>query len=174
MNKKILKSVFLTSCGLGIASLIPITTTSCKKRETTQQLQVTYNHIHYKGDYKIDGFSGDEYGIDLPENQLNGTNLISVNLFNKLTQETSEVDINDVKFTVINLNLKKIIKWISIKPISIDSSKARIYWNSKNVNEGTYRFCIKAEYRGLKTIIDSNFQLNLAAPDSTKIRLSFN
>lgn len=173
--KKALKIITSITCGLGIISTIPFVSTSCaKNEEIPQKLQVVYDHINYKGDYKIDGFSGDQYGIDLPEDQLTGTNLISVCLYDKLTDETAKIDINDVKFDVIDLNSKTKLDWIWVKPISVDSSKARIYWDSTNINEGTYEFYIEAKYQNFEAKIDNNFQLNLASPDSSKIRISFN
>ncbi len=61
MNKKIIKTIVGITLGLGIVSSVPYLSTSCSENEEEgeKELRVKYDHSHFAGDYKIDGFSGD-------------------------------------------------------------------------------------------------------------------
>ncbi len=104
---------------------------------------------------------------------MTGTNLISVSLFNKLTEKTNDLKISDCTFEVIKLDSNEKLDWVCVKSISSDQRRGRINWDSRNIDKGTYKFWIQVKYKDITSKIDHIFELNLSSPDTTKIRISF-
>ena len=68
---------------------------------------------------------------------MTGTNLISVSLFNKLTEKTNDLKISDCTFEVIKLDSNEKLDWVCVKSISSDQRRGRINWDSRNIDKGT-------------------------------------